>query len=211
MKRSGLRATAPAKAEVPTSRCKAKGCRVRFVKLSMNHRACSVECARVVVAQDKAEADRKAAKDAADDRRKTRAQLEALKTVPQLKKEAQAAFNAWVRSRDAGLPCISCGAPPPDLSGLHAGRDCGHYRSTGAADHLRYSPDNAAGQCVSCNQHKAGNVVMYRLGLIARIGLARVEALENDNTPVKWTREGLREIRDRYRRLGREMKGNTND
>ena len=40
---------------------------------------------------------------------------------------------------------------------------------------------------------------MYRLGLIARIGQQRVEALESDNTPVKWTREGLRQTRDYYR------------
>ncbi|WP_457326160.1 recombination protein NinG, partial [Roseateles sp. P5_E11] len=58
-RRTPLRATAPAKAELPTSRCKAKGCRVKFVKLSMNHRACSVECARLVVSQDKEDKARK--------------------------------------------------------------------------------------------------------------------------------------------------------
>jgi hypothetical protein len=202
-----LRATAPTKADVPLlkmKKCSSRrgGCGGWYRPFRPMQKACGPQCASSMVEHRKEFERQKAA---ADDRRKTRAQLEALKTVPQLKKEAQAAFNAWVRSRDAGLPCISCGAPPPDLSGLHAGRDCGHYRSTGAADHLRYSPDNAAGQCVSCNQHKAGNVVMYRLGLIARIGLARVEAIENDNTPVKWTREGLREIRDTYRRRANEL------
>ncbi len=207
MKRSGplqrkttLRATAPAKTSVPLLRmrkCPVKkdGCGQSFRPFRKGQIAC-MDCAVSVGAWLKASKDRAAAK---DDKRQTRAQLEALKTIPDLKKEAQAAFNRWVRARDAKQPCISCGAQPPDLSGLHAGRDCGHYRSTGAADHLRYTPDNAAGQCVSCNQHKAGNVVAYRLGLIARIGQARLEALENDSTPIKWTREQLREIRDTYR------------
>ena len=120
--------------------------------------------------------------------------------MPQLKKEAQREFNRYVRLRDASRNCISCNTPPPDMSVLHAGRDAGHYRSTGAADHLRFSEDNCHAQCVRCNQHKAGNVVEYRAGLIWRIGPERVEAVENDNTPVKWTRDGLRSIRDEYRK-----------
>lgn len=188
---------------LPMRKCPVKkaGCGQAFRPFRKGQIAC-LDCAVPVGAWIRASKDKAAHR---EDIKQTRKQLEALKTVPKLKKEAQTAFNAWVRSRDALLPCISCGAPPPDLSGLHAGRDCGHYRSTGAADHLRYSPDNAAGQCVSCNQHKAGNVVMYRLGLIARIGPARVEALENDNTPVKWTREGLRAIRDEYRARARGL------
>lgn len=123
-----------------------------------------------------------------------------------LHKEAQAAFNRWIRARDADKPCISCGAPPPDLSGLHAGRDAGHWRSVGAAKHLRYNEDNVNGQCVSCNQYKAGNAVAYRAGLVARIGEERVQALENDNRVHKWTREEVLQIRDTYRQKLKEMK-----
>jgi hypothetical protein len=132
--------------------------------------------------------------------------LEALKTVPMLKKEAQQAFNRYIRLRDAALPCISCGAPPPDLSGLHSGRDAGHYRSTGSADHLRFDPDNCHAQCVKCNQWGAGKAVEYRMGLLERIGPDRTNALEFSRASVKWTRDGLREIRDRYRRIYRERK-----
>jgi hypothetical protein len=83
--------------------------------------------------------------------------------------------------------------------------DAGHYRSTGAADHLRFNEDNCHAQSVYENRDRAGNAVAYRIGLIARIGLERVEALEADNTPVKWTREVLREIRDTYRRRANEL------
>ena len=103
-----------------------------------------------------------------------------------------------------------CDAPPPDLSGLHAGRDAGHYRSTGSASHLRYHPDNCHAQCVHCNRWGAGKAVDYRIRLIRRIGPARVEELEADNTPHKWQREELIAVRDTYRaKLKDIQKGET--
>jgi len=38
-----------------------------------------------------------------------RAQKEKLKTRKDWLREAQAAFNSYIRERDRGLPCISCG------------------------------------------------------------------------------------------------------
>ena len=129
-----------------------------------------------------------------------------LKRIPDLVKEAQTAFNKWIRARDEKEPCISCGAPPPDLSQLHAGRDAGHYRSTGAAAHLRFHEDNCHAQCVKCNQWKAGNAVDYRLGLVARLGLERVEAIEANNVPHKWERDELIAIRALYTAKTKELK-----
>lgn len=139
------------------------------------------------------------------ERAETRRRKEAIKTLPKLKKEAEREFNAFIRARDADQPCISCGAPPPDLSGLHAGRDAGHYRSVGSAAHLRYHEDNVHAQCVHCNQHGAGRAVEYRIGLIARIGEARVVALETNNTVRKWSHDELRAIRDTYKQKRKEM------
>jgi hypothetical protein len=172
------------------------GCGAKFKPTRAMQSVCGPQCAAAVAA-----AARNKAADAArtEDMRQTRAALEALKTVPMLKREAQAAFNAWVRLRDARQPCISCGAPPPDLSGLHAGRDAGHYRSTGSADHMRYVEDNCHAQCVRCNQWGAGMAVDYRIRLIQRIGQARVDALESNNATAKWSRDGLRQVRDHYR------------
>jgi hypothetical protein len=115
-------------------------------------------------AKKKREADEKKAK--AVEAKQDRAKKESLKTIPKLRAEAQVEFNKFIRTRDAEQPCISCGKPPGDLSGLHAGRDAGHYRSTGAASHLRFDERNCHAQCVHCNQHLAGNVVQYRIGLI---------------------------------------------
>lgn len=157
-----------------------------------------------------AKAQRKAAKQARMQAKVERAEIrrrkEAIKTIPQLLKEAQIEFNRWIRARDSDKPCISCGSVPPDLSALHAGRDAGHYRSVGSASHLRFHEDNVHAQCVKCNQYGAGRAVDYRIGLVQRIGVARVQALESDNTPHKWGRDELRAIRDEYRERVRAMK-----
>lgn len=140
------------------------------------------------------------------DRMLTRQRKAELKTIPELIKEAQVVFNRWIRARDHDQPCISCGAPPPNLDGLHAGRDAGHYRSTGSASHLRFHEDNCHAQCVRCNQWGAGKAVEYRVGLIQRIGVEKVAALERMNTTHKWTREELILIKEKYRAKLRELK-----
>ena len=140
------------------------------------------------------------------ERAKTRAQREALKTIPQLTKEAQRAFNAWVRLRDQGLPCVSCGSTEAGGSLTGGYWDCGHYRSVGACPELRFEPLNAHRQCKRCNQHQSGNVVEYRLRLIQRIGLAAVEWLEGPHEARRYSRDELRKIRDTYRAKARELR-----
>jgi hypothetical protein len=130
---------------------------------------------------------------------------QALERIPDLIKAADKAFAAFIRERDrqAGHPCISSGKPL-DWSGNQT--DAGHYRSRGAASHLRYNEDNCHAQSKYENRHRAGNAVEYRIRLIARIGLARVEALESNNEVHHWTREELREKVSTYRSRVREMK-----
>lgn len=134
-----------------------------------------------------------------------RKKREQLKTIPQLTKEAQLAFNAYIRARDqaAGHDCISSGRPL-DWSGNAV--DAGHYRSTGAAPHLRFNEDNCHAQSKRENQYLAGNAIDYRIGLIDRIGLARVDALEADNEIRKWNREELIAIRNEYREKTKQLK-----
>lgn len=157
-----------------------------------------------------AKAERKKAKELRAKQRVERAEdrkrRQALKRIPELIRDAQQVFNKWIRTRDEKEPCISCGAPPPDLSRLHGGRDAGHYRSTGSASHLRFHEDNCHAQCVKCNQWGAGRAVDYRIGLVARIGIGRVEALESSNEPHKWAREELIAIKATYVQKLKELK-----
>lgn len=116
-----------------------------------------------------------------------------LKTASDYIKEAQTSINAYVRMRDLNKSCISCDSSPEQKRG--GTMDCGHYRSRGAASHLRFNLFNMAGQCVKCNRYNSGNAVDYRIGLIKRIGIERVEKIESDNEPKKFTIEYLQRIK----------------
>lgn len=170
-----------------------KSCRQKFVPSRPMQTACTPACA-IAIAERKRE--KQAQQMAAEKRRETRQQLESMKGIPELIREADKAFCAFIRARDAGKPCICCGR---SSSGWSRGGDwdAGHYRSRGAASHLRYHEDNCHSQLKQCNR-RAFDVASYRANLIGRIGLARVEALENDNAPHKWTRDELIAIRRHY-------------
>lgn len=140
-----------------------------------------------------------------EDRKVIRLKLESMKTIPQLIKEADQVFMACIRERDRllGYACISSGLPL-DWSGNNV--DAGHYRSRGAATHLRYNEDNCHAQSKHDNRYLAGNIVNYRANLIERIGIERVEALESNNEPKKWTREELKAIKATYKAKLKEFK-----
>jgi hypothetical protein len=131
---------------------------------------------------------------------------EALKTKSDWLKEAKTAFNTYIRTRDSGKPCISCGTYHP-ANGFRGGYwDCGHYRSTGAASHLRFNTFNTARQCKKCNQQLSGNVVEFRRGLLVRIGEDRVTRLENDNTPRKFDVDYLKRVKRIFAKRARHLK-----
>ncbi|GAB3188604.1 recombination protein NinG [Hydrogenophaga aquatica] len=164
-------------------------------------KVCSPSCA---LKHARAQTEKKQAKEQAQERKAIKAKLQAMQTKPQLVKKAQTAFNAFIRARDAGKPCISCGRPLGTEPNTY---DCGHYRSVGSAPHMRFVEDNAHGQCKHCNNHLAGNHVEYRKGLIERIGPRAVELIEADSTLRKYTHEGLIEIARHYREQARKLGG----
>jgi len=141
------------------------------------------------------------AKQAAAREKKDRAEFKErkakLKRIPDLIKEAQTAFNAFIRERDRDQTCICCGKPLGD-GDIGGGFDCGHYRSTGSAPHLRFDERNAHGQTKRCNRWGAGRAVDYRIGLIRRIGVDAVAAVEADNRVHKWQRDELIAIKVLY-------------
>jgi hypothetical protein len=157
---------------------------------------CGPVCARRSVVTKKAK-----------ERAEFKARKAAIKTIPVLIAEAQREFNAWTRARDKDKACISCGRTLRHSGNSPTGGDfdCGHFRSTGSAPHLRFDERNAHGQCKHCNRYLAGNVVEYRKRLCLRLGTAVVEALEADNRVHKWQRDELIAIRDLYRKKRKEL------
>ena len=176
---------------------KCRSCGVVFQRQRSMQSVCSPACGLALAAKQRAQKEARARK---DERKSLRAALEKAKTRGTHLKELQAAFNAWVRARDAGLPCISCGRHHQGQ--LHAG----HYRSVGSEPALRFEPDNCHLQCQPCNVHLSGNLIQMRLGMIKKIGLARVEWLEGYHEPRKYTMQEIIELKAFYRAEVRRMK-----
>ncbi|WP_345791113.1 recombination protein NinG [Pseudomonas entomophila] len=190
--------------EVKLKKCKA--CYERFRPSMTTQKVCSVACALAMSKDSKLQ--KVAAKAITQQSRKdTQARREKLKTRREHLAEAQTAFNAYIRERDAGLPCISCDSLPSDHDLITGSRwDAGHYRSVGACPELRFEPLNVHRQCVKCNRNLSGNAVEYRIRLVKRIGADQVEWLEGAHKAAKYTIDDLKEIKARYRALLNELK-----
>jgi hypothetical protein len=117
-------------------------------------------------------------------------------------KDAQKAFNAYIRLRDHDRPCISCGTT--QAGQWHAS----HYRSVGAYPELRFDPNNCHKSCSTCNRWLSGNLLEYRRLLRIRYGDWLIDYLEGPHEPNKWTKEELHAIVLEYRKRSRAMAGN---
>lgn len=182
--------------------CKNPACRDSFVPQRLGQAVCSPKCALATVEVQKAKEKKSLAQAG---RREIKVRKEALKTRGDHIREAQQAFNEYIRTRDqaAGHLCISSGKPL-DWSGN--GVDAGHYRSVGSAPHLRFDERNCHAQSKQDNRFLSGNAVDYRIGLIARIGQEAVDALESDQSVRKYTLDEIKAIKATYRAKTRELK-----
>jgi hypothetical protein len=180
-----------------------KVCKESYEKQRMGQRVCGPKCAVDLarIDREKKEADERRDSRAADRKRK-----EEMMSRPEWVEAAQKAFNAYIRARDADKPCICCGKPfePQKFGGS---MDAGHYLSRGAAPHLRFDERNCHGQRKNCNRPGGTTREAFRAGMIARIGLEAVEALEADQTPRKYSIAELKEIKATYKRKLKELKG----
>lgn len=177
-------------------------CKEEFTPMQSFQTWCCVEHG-VIIANLKLEKIRNSEK--LKERRADKVKRESMKTRSDYIKEAQKEFNHYVRLRDAGKPCICCGAPLT-AEAVGGGFDCGHYRSVGSAPHLRFDENNAHGQTKKCNRWGAGRAVDYRIGLIQRIGLSAVEALEADQEPRKYTIDDLKLLKSYYAAKAKELR-----
>jgi hypothetical protein len=184
---------------IKPKRC--KHCRDRFTPARPLQQACSGLCAAALARKVREKAE---AKKAAEERKDLRERRERLKTRSDWTKEAQRSFNAWIRARDAGRPCICCGQPF-ESDRLGGAVDAGHYLSVGSAPNLRFVEDNVHAQRKNCNRPGGTTRASFRAGMIERIGLARVEALEADQLPRHYSVDDLKEIKRIYSAMRREL------
>lgn len=64
------------------------------------------------------------------------------------KAKADKYFSMYIRLRDTGKPCVTCGN--------YTELQCGHFLSR-RFEPVRFDEKNANGQCLKCNKHEYGN------------------------------------------------------
>ena len=188
-----------------TKTYKCKVCKSPYIKRNSWQTICeSVDC--VIEIAVKNQAVRKKL-----ERKETKEKLKKFETKPQLTEKAKNAFNAYIRQRDYGKPCICCDKPIPWGTTNTTGGVCdaGHWLSVGARVNLRFNEDNVHAQLKYCNKELSGNAANYRIGLVKRIGLERVEALESDHKLNHYTKDDLRQIEATYKAKLKALKNDS--
>lgn len=163
-----------------------KNCREKFEPIRFNHKFClKDECIKAFVEEVKTASWKNTKKKWTNE----------LKTTSDWLKDAQKVFNAYIRKRDEGKPCISCGQ---FINGV---KHASHYLSAGGHSAVRFNEDNVWVSCYKCNVMLSGNQIEYRKRLIDKIGIDRVQWLEdNANEFKKWELEELKMLIKIYRK-----------
>jgi len=197
-------------------KCKNPACGDSFVPQRLGQAVCGYKCGLAIKDVNQAKA-RKALDQFG--RAEIQVRKEALKTRSDHLKDAEKAVRDYRRTYELsiGSGCISCGESQESILAAQGWKtggafDAGHFLGKGARPELRLMPNNIWLQCKSCNAGSSkyarkGQTVSqaFREGLIARIGLEAVEALEADHTPRKETVEQLKAITAEYRTKTREL------
>lgn len=167
-----------------------KHCKEKFIPIRFNMKYCTeVKCLKAFSEEIKEKTWKET---------KTRMKTD-LKTTQDWLKEAQTIFNQYIRLRDNGLWCISCGLPPKK-------KNAGHYYSQGGHSNVRFDEDNVHLQCERCNSFLSGNLIEYRANLLTKIGAERFSQLEaKARVTRKFTKDELKEIIKKYKQKAKEL------
>jgi hypothetical protein len=167
---------------------KCKNCKDQFKPKTFLQKYCMVrpECVEIFVSEVKAKQWKK----------KKAEMRKELMTLSDYLKLAQAVFNKFIRQRDIGQPCISCGKK---INGVtHAS----HYKSQGGHSSVRFYEKNVWSSCYKCNVELSGNLLNYRERLIEKIGLCELLELEKlSMIEKKWTIDEVKDIIQKYKAL----------
>lgn len=177
-------------------------CGTKFQTYDLKVRWCCPDCgAKFAMKVYKRQREKNAKDIIKKEKKRLQTRKMRLKTRADWLRDAQKVFNEYIRLRDADKPCISCGR-------YHTGQwHAGHYRSVGAAPELRFNEDNVHKQCQPCNTHKSGNAVEYRISLIRKIGVERVEFLERkDHPPLKLDVDEIKALIKTYKAKVKALK-----
>jgi len=116
--------------------------------------------------------------------------------LPELIEEADILFSRWLRKsnikEDGFTECYTCG-----VWELWTAQQCGHYIPRKCL-YLRHDPRNCRVQCVTCNEHKSGNLLVFANKLEQeKPGITEI-LYEESLLSYKPTREEIRQIISEY-------------
>jgi len=190
---------------MPLKEAKPKTCAIckgEFVPFSTTSRVCSPTCALEFNRQKDI---KKAAKEIARIYGPQRSNTKKSNPLKTRKRAAKEICHLYIRTRDKGDDCICCGEPLGD--DYHAG----HFIESGSGSKIRYDEDNIHAQRLHCNSFKGGDSGMYRVNLIKKIGIKRVERLESmKSLIVKRTVKDYLEIEKYYKDKLKVLNNATN-
>lgn len=167
-----------------------KYCKIKFEpQYNSVQSVCSFECS---IELTKKNSEKKRKKEWRAEKKKRK---EALKTNSDWLRDTQKIVNKYIRERDKDNPfCISCGKV---INGV---RHASHFMSSGGHSNIRFNTDNIWVSCYKCNVMLSGNQLPYRVRLIEKIGLERVEHIESIANEVRrYSIDELKEIQKEFK------------
>lgn len=174
---------------------KCEVCRASFKPTKPVQTICGFACA-----VDLAFSIRAKAYKVAQVKERREAKLKKESKLPFWIKKVETVFNLFIRLRDAELPCISCGRH-------HQGQwHAGHYLTVGAHRELRFDELNVHKQCQPCNTHLHGNLILYRKGLLQKLGVEVVDWLEGPHPLNHYTVDDLKVKFTHYSAKAKQLK-----
>jgi hypothetical protein len=159
---------------------------------------CSPECGATLglqLLEKKKRAEAKQVRQADKERK------EKLKSTKDYADDAQKAVNLYVKWRDWGKPCVSCGTPHR----FDVPRDASHLKSRGSNSALRFHLWNLHMSCVRCNMQLSGNIAEYYPRLIERIGAEKVEYLHNAKRSRVYSKEYLIRLKNIFNKKAKRQ------
>lgn len=170
---------------------KCRYCKELFLPYTTLQKYCTnIDCLRVFVAELNSKEEKKRQKE----------RKEKLMNLQDYLKLAQQVFNKYIRLRDKDELCISCGLK---INGV---KHASHYLSSGGHSNVRFNEDNVWVSCYKCNVMLSGNQIKYRKRLVEKIGIEKVEYLEEiGNINKKWTIEEIKLLITKYKEKTKEL------
>jgi hypothetical protein len=124
-------------------------------------------------------------------------------SIQELIKAAQYYFNAWIKERDQGKACVTCGAK---WSKEH---QAGHFYPAGYFWAVRFFSTNCFIQCIECNINKSGNLEKYKEVIKTLITPDQLKELEAEkNKTANFSRDFLIDLKNYYKEKLKKSKIN---